>query len=332
MSPTLMMPVTPTNHRFYRTPASSSPLRPVGSSPAAPSSPLNPHYHTYQPPSSSRRSSYKSRISKEDFFRTPPSGGGLRSRHGAQSNQEGPQLLWRERFLAKCVKRMSMDRQKQREARRMGTSAAYPGSSDIGSSEADMDMDMEEDENEVDDELYRRVINSENLRKKRMHEYSYQHDVGSSIDPDMDDVAALEEEFVRSNPAGNEYDPLEDEAEMAAEYEAYLASQTMDADMVYDTPHAACGSLFLETVLSSACPQCATPSLQPMSQSDMAAPGMVCGHCQLTVPLGQARESWNKYHPYPDPAHVPLATNSPLVWDGLFMMCAMESCSWAHSF
>jgi len=129
---------------------------------------------------------------------------------------EPAKMLWRERLEQRCRDRVAENRRKSRERGRGLDVAA--------------DEEMEEDGGDyMDDELIRRAVVSDARRIQRMQEIAYARDVGSSIDPDMEDVDALEREAI-----GEEQDvelepspPLsaldDNDLDPAELYEAYLA-------------------------------------------------------------------------------------------------------------
>jgi len=129
---------------------------------------------------------------------------------------EPAKILWRERLEQRCRNRVAKER---RHARERGRGLDGAG-----------DEDMEEEGRDFeDDELIRRAVISEARRLERIQELAYARDVGSSIDPDMEDVDALEREIVgAAQEEDQEVSPplsaLDDiEADPAELYEAYLA-------------------------------------------------------------------------------------------------------------
>ena len=52
-------------------------------------------------------------------------------------------------------------------------------------------------------QIFRRVVTNENRRRDYAYRLSYELDVGSSIDPDMEDIAALEEELLNPSTSAN---------------------------------------------------------------------------------------------------------------------------------
>lgn len=75
------------------------------------------------------------------------------------------------------------------------------GSSDAGFCfDDEMDCDEEEtDEVVMQDELFRRIVQSANHRSRHAYRLSYSLEVGSSFDPDLEDLSAWESEL-RTEP------------------------------------------------------------------------------------------------------------------------------------
>lgn len=129
------------------------------------------------------------------------SGGGLEYGTTTPTKGDSQKSLLRERFKQRCYERAAKARAKAIRGRRYaGTSEA---SSD-GFDEALMDEDDEEDDEDImQDELFRRIMANTNRNRKHQYKVSYSLDVGSSFDPDMEDVASWEEELTGSVPGGS---------------------------------------------------------------------------------------------------------------------------------
>ncbi|KZO98701.1 hypothetical protein CALVIDRAFT_535302 [Calocera viscosa TUFC12733] len=128
---------------------------------------------------------------------------------------EPVKMLWRERLEQRCRDRVVEKRRKSQDRKR-GLEGA-----------ADEEMD-DEQADDMDDELIRRAIVADARRIQRNQEIAYARDVGSSIDPDMEDVGALERElFEDGEEADTEPSPplsaLDDDIDPGELYEAYLA-------------------------------------------------------------------------------------------------------------
>ncbi|KAG2003143.1 hypothetical protein CC2G_003770 [Coprinopsis cinerea AmutBmut pab1-1] len=126
---------------------------------------------------------------------------------------EDPQRAFlRERFKQRCFERAAKAREKAVKAKRKGegffdvegvqtksknrrSKRRMSADGDIGM-EGDREDDSESDDEEImNDELFKRIM--QNVNRKIQHSYrvSYQNEVGSSFDPDMEDVARWEEEL-----------------------------------------------------------------------------------------------------------------------------------------
>ncbi|THH16606.1 hypothetical protein EW146_g4067 [Bondarzewia mesenterica] len=106
-------------------------------------------------------------------------------------------VLLRERFKARCLERAI----KAREAKvKHGRAGCTSGPSSDGDFDDGMDMDDDEDDDDDDDfmlndELFRRIMASANRKRQHQYRVSYQLDVGSSFDPDMEDVGEWERQL-----------------------------------------------------------------------------------------------------------------------------------------
>ncbi|KAF8871574.1 hypothetical protein BD779DRAFT_1576005 [Infundibulicybe gibba] len=181
----------PSHHRTYEfghQPMHSSPL----ASPAAPaSSPL-------ASASLRRRSQYKTHTGSTQTRRVHPgscppmSSAALFENVGRRTTADASKSqgsILREKFKARCFERAAKAKERVIASRRFGGSEA---SSD-GPDEAMDDETGDAYEDMMQDELFRRIM--ENSTRKSRHSYrlSYEHEVGSSFDPDMEDVDRWEE-------------------------------------------------------------------------------------------------------------------------------------------
>jgi len=94
-----------------------------------------------------------------------------------------------------------------------------------------MDCDEDEDEDEesvMQDELFRRIIVNAAHKKDHAYRLSYSHDVGSSFDPDMEDVSRWESELQETTPDSYRVTPEDLEQE---EIEAYAAEYANTQDL-----------------------------------------------------------------------------------------------------
>ncbi|KAI0319452.1 hypothetical protein OF83DRAFT_1110396 [Amylostereum chailletii] len=199
--PLLHFPTTPKSHSHH--PLSSSPLSAVSPSPSPttkaqarrrsqykstaplPSSSTAPRRSSVAYTSNRRRSSPADATSfvRGNLFGPPTT--------EKKTDEETPRnVLLRDRFRQRCFERAQRAREsKIRKGRK------FSASSDDG----DMDMDDEDDDGEVDafldDEIYRRIIMSTQRKREHAYRVSYQHDVGSSFDPDMEDPVEWEQDL-----------------------------------------------------------------------------------------------------------------------------------------
>ncbi|KAF7422700.1 hypothetical protein PC9H_010856 [Pleurotus ostreatus] len=244
-------PSTPSPQRVYswNNPGDST-HRPMRPSPlASPSSPTSSPVSAAQ---SRRRSQYKAKspatplasssrfhgvvrsasLSGGSVFGSGGSGGGIASPIVEDAHRD----MIRERFKARCLQRAkeARDRSIKQKRYEYNSSDSIAGSDDTVMDEDEGDDD--DDEDILQDELFRRIMN--NAARKSQHSYrvSYAQDVGSSFDPDMEDVAAWEQELHTSErlpdfPALSPNDLLDEEISAYAEEQAALADfQDLDID------------------------------------------------------------------------------------------------------
>ncbi|KAI6038346.1 hypothetical protein EDC04DRAFT_1991416 [Pisolithus marmoratus] len=180
-------------------PRHSSPLVQPSSSPLVGSSP--PPMQTSSPTTCAqerRKGQYKSLVS----YRTPESSSVSRRLFSAanvgqpECSTDPAKSFLRERFQARCREHTRKARQRAVSDRRGSIS-----SSDAGFCFSDeMDCDEEETEEDVmQDELFRRIVQNANHRSRHAYRLSYSLEVGSSFDPDLEDVSAWESEL-RTEP------------------------------------------------------------------------------------------------------------------------------------
>ncbi|CAA7268610.1 unnamed protein product [Cyclocybe aegerita] len=109
------------------------------------------------------------------------------------SEEDSQKAFLRGRFKARCFERAVKARDKAISKKRH----SEPSSDDYS-----MDADEEEDDETImQDELFRRIM--ANASRKVRHEYrlSYAQEVGSSFDPDMEDINSWERELTASTSA-----------------------------------------------------------------------------------------------------------------------------------
>ncbi|KAF8628067.1 hypothetical protein AX17_006070 [Amanita inopinata Kibby_2008] len=108
----------------------------------------------------------------------------------------------RQKFRARCIERAAKAREQQIKRRRHSGGSFSSDASSDGYDEAMDEDDEEDDEWVMRDELFRRIMESSQRKKQHAYRVSYALEVGSSFDPDMEDVATWEEEL-RACPAAS---------------------------------------------------------------------------------------------------------------------------------
>ncbi|GBE89013.1 hypothetical protein SCP_1500150 [Sparassis crispa] len=229
-------PSTPSRSTRYQ--SISYGFFPLRSSPLASSSPppegRSPPLMVTQ---ARRRSQYKAQLpSSPTTIRTRKSEprraslGGSQRAEAVVPTEEAPRKAFlRERFRQRCIERAQKDRERKIRGKRY--------MSDLSSDGADecMDEDDEDEEAIMDDELFRRIMSSANRKQQHSYRLSYSYDVGSSFDPDLEDLDEWEAQLndVQPDvPVPEDYE--EDEiAAYAEEYQLHL--EDLDLEQVFST-------------------------------------------------------------------------------------------------
>ncbi|KAG1867193.1 hypothetical protein DFJ58DRAFT_679188 [Suillus subalutaceus] len=200
-SPIFQTPSTPGRSSYYSArshqPLASSPLASPKSSPVAAAQ-------------ARRQAQYKARVTSSSR-----SAAQLPCTFAGSNTPENPQKTFlRDRFKARCLERAQKQRHDKVQKQRTHSSSDV-----FFDSEMDCDED-EDDELVMQDELFRRII--ANTAHKQNHSYrlSYSYDVGSSFDPDMEDVNRWESDLQAMPPDSYSVTPEDLEQE---EIEAYAA-------------------------------------------------------------------------------------------------------------
>ncbi|KAJ4468703.1 hypothetical protein J3R30DRAFT_3714131 [Lentinula aciculospora] len=196
-SPAQHLPSTPLSNRTKSYSLSRSNHRPLNSSPLA---------HDFSSPFSSpvaeaqarRQSQYKSRVpsepqrSRNSFAHNSrvPS----RTAGSSSVGMDSQKAMLRDRFKQRCLKRAEKARLKACASKRR----SYP-SSDGPDESMDDDMD-ESDEDVMQGELYQRIMINQAHKERHAYLRSYYAEVGSSFDPDIEDVAVWENELHEPEP------------------------------------------------------------------------------------------------------------------------------------
>ncbi|KAH0834966.1 hypothetical protein J3R83DRAFT_10675 [Lanmaoa asiatica] len=214
---------TPSRSSYY----SARSNQPVNSSPLASPSYSSPTHEAQE----RRRAQYKSMASAS--YRSPVNlaSAKLLFRSGSQTSEDPQKNFLRERFQARC----------REHARKLRDRAVNSRRSSDKCSDVFMDCDDEEESDDVimQDELFRRIMQSTNHKKSHSYRVSYAIEVGSSFDPDMEDASAWESELqgkFKQKPSSTEPTPDDLEEEEVLEYaEQYTAlADFADLDLAID--------------------------------------------------------------------------------------------------
>ncbi|KAF8157132.1 hypothetical protein B0H34DRAFT_712333 [Crassisporium funariophilum] len=190
-SPSTQYPSTPaaSRHPLQYRPLNSSPLAdsPGKSSPvAAAQARRRSQYKALAPvtPVPLRSFSSSSRQCSGRLF----SNGKNVSTNAASENPDPQKVFLRDRFKARCFERAAKARERAIRGKRY---VGEPSSDDF-----DMEGDEEEgDEDIMQDELFRRIMANANRKEHHSYRVSYAQDVGSSFDPDFEDINTWEQEL-----------------------------------------------------------------------------------------------------------------------------------------
>ncbi|KAH9983173.1 hypothetical protein BJV74DRAFT_51280 [Russula compacta] len=225
-----------------RTPSSSSPYRPHTSSPLYESFSPSPSTSAAAKLQSRRLAQYKSsttptrRVSsayhscpKHAAANEPHFGASLFSSVASLGDAGNPRnKLLRDRLRQRCARQAQQERTKrvERERRRNG----------LSSDGDDMSMESDEENDEelvLNDELFRRIIASASHKQQYSYRLSFQHEVGSSIDPDMEDVAEWERILQEGGTHPGD-EPDLPPSEFDEDYIVELATQAEEAELWAD--------------------------------------------------------------------------------------------------
>ncbi|KAF9558560.1 hypothetical protein CPC08DRAFT_751378 [Agrocybe pediades] len=117
----------------------------------------------------------------------------LSSPGGAGGSADTQKTLLRDRLKARCLERAVKAREKAVKGRR-GTTGSE---ANLNSDDVEMEVEEEEegDEDIMQDELFRRIVANANRKQTHSYRVSYALEVGSSFDPDLEDVDRWEQEL-----------------------------------------------------------------------------------------------------------------------------------------
>ncbi|KAI0711271.1 hypothetical protein C8Q76DRAFT_622983 [Earliella scabrosa] len=201
MQAAVYLPSSPTTpHRLSYTSPTSYAHPPLRSSPlASPNSSPTADAHAR------RRSQYKANAFSSSVSRRTSdayaqqrrrSNGGFVQGSSTQATsaptEEPPRKAFlRERLQARCLERAQKKRERAiaQGRRHMSSEPSSDGLEDM------MDEDDEDEENMLNDELFRRIVESAKRKERHGYRLSYACDVGSSFDPDMEDPKEWEDEL-----------------------------------------------------------------------------------------------------------------------------------------
>lgn len=132
------------------------------------------------------------------------SGGGV----SAPVAEDPQKAFLREKFKVRCFERAARARAKAIRGKRYQSEASSDGFDEV------MDDDDEEDDDAImHDELFRRIMANAYQKDRHSFKISYAHEVGSSFDPDMENVEEWEHELITadssSSPASSSRPPEE---------------------------------------------------------------------------------------------------------------------------
>ncbi|KAG1726399.1 hypothetical protein EDB19DRAFT_1752569 [Suillus lakei] len=201
-SPIFQTPSTPGRSSYY----SARSHQPLASSPLA-----SPKSSPVLAAQARRQAQYKARVTSSSRSASTQ----LPCAQAGSKTPENPQKTFlRDRFKARCLERAQKQRHDKVQKQRTHSSSDV-----FFDSEMDCDED-EDDEFVMQDELFRRIIANTAHKKNHSYRVSYSYDVGSSFDPDMEDVNRWESELQEMPPDSYSVTPEDLEQE---EIEAYAA-------------------------------------------------------------------------------------------------------------
>ncbi|KAH8993595.1 hypothetical protein EDB86DRAFT_1338044 [Lactarius hatsudake] len=222
-----------------RTPSSSSTYRPHTSSPLSESFSPSPsaaslqsrrvaQYKCIATPTRRVSTAYSSRPSRASVDK-PSFVPSLFSSTAVSGESENTRdALLRGRLKERCARQAQQARTKRVEMERRNSALSSDGE------DVDMDSDEEDDEDTaLNDELFRRIIASASQKHRYSYRLSFQNEVGSSIDPDMEDIAAWERSL-QGDGSPVVYEPDLPPSEFDEEEIAERAAEAEEAELWAD--------------------------------------------------------------------------------------------------
>ncbi|KAI0777760.1 hypothetical protein BD413DRAFT_519350 [Trametes elegans] len=221
-TPTRPTYTSPTGYSHI--PLRSSPLASPTSSPAANASARRRSQYKATPSSSSAPQRMRDMEAQRRYLSAPRvDASASNSKSSAPPTEEAPRKAFlRERLKARCIERAAQKRSRAvaRGSRHMSSDGSSDGVDEM------MDEDDEDEDSMLNDELFRRIVDSAKRKERHAYRVSYACDVGSSFDPDMEDPGSWESELQNSAAVGSVTpDDLLDE-----ELEAYAAEADLNLD------------------------------------------------------------------------------------------------------
>lgn len=145
-------------------------------------------------------------------------------KHSVSTEEPPRKAFLRERFKARCFERAQKDRERKLSGKRMM-------SQDLSSDGLDALMDCEDEEDDdtiLNDEFFSRIVASAKKKTRHAFRVSYALEVGSSLDPELDDINQWEHEL-QDEPelSPSDLEALELEA-YAREAELFEQSQSQN--------------------------------------------------------------------------------------------------------
>ncbi|KAK0210212.1 hypothetical protein DFS33DRAFT_269231 [Desarmillaria ectypa] len=203
---------TPSHKPIKPSPLASqltSPLSPTFSSPLSAAQARRKSQYKTMTPSSGTPPASKI-FPRRTVSLSAPLFGNVASTPG-QSQKE----LLRQRFQARCFQRAAEARESAVKRKR------HVGRDDVFDDA--MDDDKEETDDEVlKDEFFKRIVEHANRRTRHAYKLSYADEVGSSLDPDLEDLGAWEAELQEAEPQSSpRREELTPEEREIAELQAY---------------------------------------------------------------------------------------------------------------
>jgi len=107
-------------------------------------------------------------------------------------------MMLRDRFKERCLQRAEKARARARASKRRSEPSS-DGFDEV------MDDDVEEtDDDIIQSEFYRRIVINQAYKERHAYRRSYYADVGSSFDPDLEDITTWEHELNTSGSTSTE--------------------------------------------------------------------------------------------------------------------------------